>query len=114
MVTFAEILQRLWHARKNFDGMIGDLVSKAANPLMQFGSDRLDRKLLKSLDQRMREAVQAIAVLDDGFPLHVVQHQPNRLGRVFAMVEERNKLGDRPLEIDVIFPERVIGIDEKV
>jgi hypothetical protein len=29
------------------------------------------------------------------------------------MVEERNKLGDRPLEIDVIFPERVIGIDEQ-
>src|SRR5260370_12559549 len=61
----------------------------------------------------MREAVQAVAVLDDGFSLHVVQHQANHLGRVLAMVEERYKLGDRPLEIDVVFPECVIGIDEQ-
>src|SRR5208283_3965762 len=38
---------------------------------------------------------------------------PNHLRRVLAMVEERNELGDRPFEIDVIFPERVIGIDEQ-
>src|SRR5208282_2748181 len=31
----------------------------------------------------------------------------------FAMVEERNELCNRPFEIDVIFPERVIGIDEQ-
>jgi hypothetical protein len=29
------------------------------------------------------------------------------------MVEERNELRDRPFEIDVVFPERVIGIDEQ-
>jgi hypothetical protein len=29
------------------------------------------------------------------------------------MVEERNELGNRPFEIDVVFPERVIGIDEQ-
>src|SRR5208282_2502486 len=46
-------------------------------------------------------------------PLHVVQYQANRLRRVFAMVEERNELGDRSFEIDVVFPERIIGIDEQ-
>src|SRR5713226_4473263 len=61
----------------------------------------------------MREAVQAVAVLDDGFSLHVVQHQANHFGGVLAMIEERYELGDRPLEIDVVFPERVIGIDEQ-
>ncbi len=29
------------------------------------------------------------------------------------MVEERNELCDRPFEINVIFPERVIGIDKQ-
>jgi hypothetical protein len=61
----------------------------------------------------MREAVQAVAVLDDGIPLDVVQHQANCLRRVFAMIEERNELCDRPFEVDVVFPERVIGIDEQ-
>ena len=32
---------------------------------------------------------------------------------MFAMVEERNELCDRPFEVDVVFPERVIGIDEQ-
>src|SRR5258708_2562030 len=61
----------------------------------------------------MSKAVQAVAVLDDGFPLHVVQHQANHLGGVLTMVEKRYELGNRPLEIDVVFPERVIGIDEQ-
>ena len=93
--------------------MLGDLVGKAANAFMQVGGDRVDGKLLKGFDQRMRETVQAVAVFDDGFPLHVVQHQANHLWRVFAMVQERNELCDRALEINVIFPERVIGIDEQ-
>ena len=93
--------------------MVGDLVGEAANAFVQFGRDRIDGKLLKGFHQRMGEAVQAVAVLDDGIPLHIVQHQPNRLGRMLAMVEERNELRDRPLEINVVFPERVIGIDEQ-
>jgi hypothetical protein len=32
---------------------------------------------------------------------------------VLAVVEERNKFYNRPFEINVVFPERVIGIDEQ-
>ena len=93
--------------------MIGDLVGKAVNALVQLGRDRIDRELLEGLHQRMGEAVQAVSVLDDGVALHVVQHQANLLGRVFAMVEERDELRDRALEINVVLPERVIGVDEQ-
>ena len=61
----------------------------------------------------MRKAMQAVAVFDDGFSLDVIQHQPNHLGRVLAVVEKRNEIGDRAFEIDVIFPQSVIGIDEQ-
>src|SRR5437660_12925360 len=30
------------------------------------------------------------------------------------MIQERDEVGNRPLEIDVVFPERVVGIDEKM
>jgi hypothetical protein len=29
------------------------------------------------------------------------------------MIEKRNEVGDGPLKIDVVLPERVIGIDEE-
>ena len=113
VVELAEILQGFGHAGENFNRMPGDLVGKAANAFVQAGRDRIDGKPLEGLNQRMREAVQAVAVPNDRFSLNVVQHHPNHFGRVFAMVEERNELGNRPFEIDVVFPERVIGIDEQ-
>jgi hypothetical protein len=29
------------------------------------------------------------------------------------MVKERDEVGDRALKVDIVFPERVIGIDEQ-
>ena len=52
-------------------------------------------------------------MFDDGFSLHVVQHRANHLGRVLTVIEKRNEIGDRPFEINIVFPERVIGIDEQ-
>jgi hypothetical protein len=30
-----------------------------------------------------------------------------------VVIEKRNKLGDRPLKVDVIFPERIVSVDEQ-
>jgi hypothetical protein len=32
---------------------------------------------------------------------------------VFAVVEKRDELGDRPFKINIVFPERVIGVNEQ-
>jgi len=32
---------------------------------------------------------------------------------VLPVIEKRNELSDRPFEINVVFPQRVIGIDEQ-
>jgi len=37
VVAFAKILQSLRHTGENFDGMVGDLMGKAANAFVQLG-----------------------------------------------------------------------------
>jgi hypothetical protein len=60
----------------------------------------------------MREAVQAVPMLHDAFSFHVVQNFPHFLGRKFMMIEKRDEAGDRSLEVDIVLPQRVVGVDE--
>jgi hypothetical protein len=108
-----KVLQRLWYLRQKFYGMISHRVSKAGDLGVQFRRNRLNREPLKRVHQRMRKAVQAIAVLHDAFPLHIVQHFPNLLGRKLVVIEKRNEARDGPLKVNVVLPERVVGIDQK-
>ncbi len=80
---------------------------------VQLGRDRDDAQALKRIDQRMRKAVQAVSVLYDAFALHIVEHLAHLLGRELVMIEERDEAGDGALEIDVVLPERVVGVDEE-
>ena len=57
--------------------------------------------------------MQPIPVLHDGIPLDIIQNFPNLLRRVLAMIQERNEESNGALEIDVVLPERVIGINEQ-
>src|ERR1700691_1272531 len=113
MVSCSHVLQRLRNAGNNLNRVLGNLMSEAADLFMHLGRDRIRRKLLKRLDQRMRKAVQGVAVLENGLARPVVQHQPHLLRRIFAMIEERNKLRDRAFKINIVFPERVIRVDEQ-
>src|SRR5207248_4714679 len=90
--------------------MLGNRMGKAVNGLMQLGRQRLSREALKGRDQRMREAVRAVTVLDDVFVLHVIQDRPHLLARVFAMIQKGDELRDRALEIDVVLPKRVVSV----
>jgi len=49
----------------------------------------------------------------DVFPLNIVQDQPHLLRRVLLVIEIGNEFRDRALEVDVVFPQRVIGVDEQ-
>ena len=50
---------------------------------------------------------------DDAFTLHIVENFANLLGRIFMMVQKGYKAGDGAFEIDIVFPQRVIGVDEQ-
>ncbi len=56
----------------------------------------------------------AIPVLPDVLPLDIIEYVPDFVGRVPVVVQEGNKLRDRPFKVDIVLPECVIGIDEQV
>ena len=62
--------------------------------------------------QRLAEGLTAVAVDLDvalfGFPEQLV----DPFGAVPLLPKRRDKLGDDPLEVDVVLPERVIRVDE--
>ena len=87
--------------------------AKLCDLRVQLRRDRLDAEPLKRIHQRVRKAVQAVAVLHDAFALHVVEHLAHLLGRKFVVIEKRNEARDGPLEINVVLPERVVGVDEE-
>ena len=61
----------------------------------------------------MSKAVRAVSVLQDSFSLHLIKELPHfRRGKVLV-VQPLDKPGDRLLEIDVVFPEGVVSINEK-
>ena len=61
----------------------------------------------------MGEAVQAVAMSKDIFALNVVQDETHLFGRVLLVIEKRDEFGDGTLEVDVVLPKRVVGIDEQ-
>jgi len=57
--------------------------------------------------------VQAVAVFEDRVALDIVESKAYLIGRILAMIEERNEPSDRTFKINIVFPERVIRIDEQ-
>src|SRR3954462_10974208 len=61
----------------------------------------------------MCKAVQAISQPADAIALHVVQYFAHLLGGKLLMVQEGDEIRDRPLEVDVVLPKGVIGVNKK-
>src|SRR6476469_9075748 len=62
----------------------------------------------------MCKAVHSIAVPDDAVAFDVVQHAAHLLRRVVLVVQELDEVGDGTLEVDVVFPERIVSINQQV
>src|ERR1700728_2243586 len=56
----------------------------------------------------------AVAVMANVLSLHVVKHFAHLVWCELVMIQEGDEVGDGPLEIDIIFPKSIVGIDEKV
>ena len=52
-------------------------------------------------------------VLEADLPLQASNTRKTPAKQRAGMIEKGNELGDRPFEIDVVFPQSVIGIDEQ-
>ena len=105
--------QRFRNLGQQFDGMVLDRIGKTLNLRVRLRRNRMHTQALERAYKRVGEAVQAIAVRHDAFPLDIVEHFTDLLRREFVMVQKRDELGDGPLEVDIVLPERVVGVDEE-
>jgi hypothetical protein len=108
-----EIFQCLWNVGQEFDRLLRNRAGKSFNLCMQFGRDWIDAEAFECIYERVSKAVQAVAMLYDALPLHVIQDFPYLLWRKFVMIQERNEARDGAFEVDVVFPEGVVGIDQQ-
>ena len=75
--------------------------------------DWLDAQPFKCIYQSVGKAVQAVPVGNDAFALDIIQHSTNLIRREFVVIQERDKARDGALEIDIVLPKRVVGVDEE-
>src|SRR5215831_14644709 len=61
----------------------------------------------------MREAVRPIAAFQDGLTLHLVQKRLHLLRRKVLMVQALDEVGNGLVKVNVVFPERVVGVNEE-
>src|SRR5437879_6441627 len=114
VMSLGKIAQRFRDSWNDLDGMLGNGMSKAIDGFVQRRSERLDRQALEGIDQSVSKTVQPIPMLEDALTLDVVQDCKYLLRRLLVMIQERDEVRDRPLEVDIVLPERVVGINEEM
>ena len=112
-VAGGKVGQGLLHMGQKFNLLIGDGLREAEDAGVLVGSNGLVGELLEAGDKRLAEAVQTVATGGNGGVLNVIEAFANLFGVVEAMVEVGDEGGDSALEVDVILPERVVGVDEQ-
>jgi hypothetical protein len=100
-------------AGEELDLLVGDGLGEADDALMFGRGDGGVGELLEAGDERLAEAVEAVAVGSDGGVLDLVEMAAYLFGGVDAVVEVGDEAGDGALEVDVVLPEGVVGVDEQ-
>jgi hypothetical protein len=98
---------------EEFDLLVGDGLDEAFDAAVLLGGDGNVGELLEAGDEGATEAMQAVAVRQDGRVLDAVEVAADLFGGVDAVIEVGDEAGDGALEVDVVFPERVVGVDEQ-
>jgi hypothetical protein len=112
-VAGGEVGEGRGYVGEEFDLLVGDGLSEAFDAAMLLFGDGEIGELLEAGGEGAAEAVQAIAVGDDGCVLDAVEVAADLFGGVDVVIEVGDEAGDGALEVDVVFPEGVVGVDEQ-
>ena len=93
--------------------LIGDGLGEAFDAAMLLFGKRLIGELFEAGDEGAAEAVQAVAVGEDGGVLDTVEVAADLFGGVDAVIEVGDEAGNGALEVDVVLPEGIVGVDEQ-
>ena len=108
-----KLRQRVRHTRQQFNLLFGNRVRKSANAFLFLFGNRGWAQPLKAGHHRMRKTRQAVPARKNRLALHGVQRLPHLGRRVFMMIQIADERRNRPLKVDVVFPERVVGINQQ-
>lgn len=98
---------------EEFDLLIGDGLGEADDAVVLFGADGLVGELLKAGDQRFAEAVETVPLGLDGGVFDAVEVAADLFRGVDPVVEVGDERRDCPLEVNVVLPQGVVGVDEE-
>jgi hypothetical protein len=112
-VIFCEVGQRVRDAGEKLDLLVGDGVGEADDAIVLFWCDGLIGELFEAGDKGLVEALEAVAVFLDGLVLDVVEMLADLVGGKLSVIEIGDEAGDRALEVDVVFPKGIVGVEEK-
>jgi len=93
--------------------LIDDRLGEAGDLVAFLFGEVVVSEAFEAGDERFFEAGDAVAVGEDGFALDFVELEADLFGGVFVVVEAGDEGGDGSFEIDVVFPEGVVGVDEE-
>lgn len=109
----SELGQRFADAREQFDLLVGDGVGEADDALVFLVRYRFGGELLETADKGLAKAFETVAMCGDGGVFDLVQMATYLFRRIDAMVQIGDKTGNRPFEVDVVLPQRVISVEEE-
>ena len=108
-----QVLKRLRNFGQKLDRMIFDAVGEAEDLLVKFRRHRRWTEFFKRVYECMSEAVESVSVLDDAFTFNVIKDLADLFGSEFVMIQEFDKARNGALEVDIVLPESVVGVDEE-
>ena len=100
-------------AGEELDLLIGDGLSEAFDAAVFLVGEGHVGELLETSDERAAKAVEAIAVGADGGVLDAIEVLADLFGGVDTVVQVGDEAGDGLLEVDVVLPEGIVGVDEQ-
>ena len=112
-MALAQFGERLDNARKELDLLGGDRLGEGNDAGVFFGSNFCVGELLETGDKRAAKALEAVAVLGDGCVFAQVESFADLLVSMDAVIQIGDEGGDGALEVNVVLPERVVGVEEK-
>ena len=108
-----EVGERVGYFGQQLDLLIGDGLSEAFDAAVFLVGEGHVGELLETSDERAAKAVEAVAAGADGGVLDAVEMSADLFGSVDAVIEVGDEACDSPLEVDVVLPEGVVGVDEQ-
>src|ERR1043165_659856 len=114
VVARGEIGERLRHAGDHFHGALQDAPGESHDGLEIARADLALGQVFVALAQVAAETQRAIAMNLVVGAFDLVQHVAHFARGKFRMGQELDELVEGALEVDVIFPERVVGIKDQV